>query len=97
MTKFGELIFVNRPVLINFYIEQHGLVDDVSFLREVVTTLGSQAKVVKMNIRENESLTDALRITEAPTFVIYKNGEMKWRRGGKLDANRLIQQLKKYL
>lgn len=96
MTKFGELICVNRPVLLNFYIEQYGFTDDVGLLCEVTAALGSQAKVVKMNIRENESLTDALRITEAPTFVIYKNGEMKWRRGGKLDAKRLIQQLKKY-
>jgi len=63
MTKFGEIISINKPVL----------------------------------IKKNEVLADALRVKGNPTFMIYMNGEMKWRKTGEQDANTLIGLVQQYI
>lgn len=97
MAKFGELISTEKPVLIDFYFDwddEHGSLDT---LRNVVAVLGSKAKVIKINIKKNETLARALRVKGSPTFMIYKSGEMKWRKTGELDASTLIGLIEKYI
>lgn len=91
MSKFGELINTQVPVLIDFYtdwnepsVSMHPVISDVA------AALGDRAKVIKINIDLNKELADALRIKGLPTLMIYKEGEMKWRQSGELDANTII-------
>ncbi|SDR66136.1 thioredoxin 1 [Polaribacter sp. KT25b] len=96
MTKFGELIGVNIPVLIDFYADWNEVENSTDTLRDVAAALGDKAKVIKIDIKKNETLADALRVKGNPTFIIYKNGEMKWRQTGHQDANTLIGLVQKY-
>ena len=98
MSKFGELIDVDIPVLLDFYSEwneQSKAMHPV--LRDVAATLGDKAKVIKIDVEKNEELADALRVKAYPTFIIYKNGEMKWRQSGEQDANTLINIISEYV
>ena len=97
MTKFGELISVKKPVLIDFYFDWDETDTSLDTLRDVVAALGDKAKVIKIDIKKNELLADALRVKGNPTFMIYKNGEMKWRQTGEQDANTLIGLVQKYV
>ncbi len=98
MAKFGELISSNIPVLIDFYAEWEDTTDDLhSVLRDVAAALGDKAKVIKIDVDKNETLANALRIKANPTFIIYKEGEMKWRQTGEQDANTLIGLVEKYV
>ncbi|MCK5814927.1 MAG: thioredoxin [Flavobacteriaceae bacterium] len=98
MAKFGELISSNIPVLIDFYAELENTTDDLhSVLRDVAAALGDKAKVVKIDIAKNETLVNALRVKGNPTFIIYKDGEMKWRQIGDQDANTLINLVERYV
>ncbi|WP_341221764.1 thioredoxin family protein [Polaribacter atrinae] len=97
MAKFGELISAEKPVLIDFYKDWNELDNAVHTLRDVAAVLGDKAKVIKIDIAKNEALAEALRVNGNPTFMIYKNGEMKWRQTGLLDANSLIALVLKYL
>ncbi|MEN8765827.1 MAG: thioredoxin family protein [Wenyingzhuangia sp.] len=98
MTKFGDLINVEMPVLIDFYAqwseeeEETGVV-----LNDVVAALGDKAKVMKIDIAKNETLVNALKVKANPTFLIYKNGELKWRQSGEQDANTLIAMVQQYV
>jgi len=97
MTKFGELITSEIPVLIDFYAEWEEESNDLhSVLRDVAAALGDKAKVIKIDIEKNETLANALRIKGNPTFIIYKDGEMKWRQSGDQDANSLISLVQQY-
>ena len=96
MAKFGELISVEKPVLIDFYTDSNDVENTLEILRSVVAALGDSAKVIKIDISKNEILVDALRVKGNPTFMIYKNGEMKWRQTGFQDANTLISLVQKY-
>ncbi len=98
MTKFGELIGSEIPTLIDFHKEWENEDNQSlhSTLRDVAAALGDKAKVVKIDISKNETLAAALRIKGNPTFIIYKDGEMKWRQTGLQDANTLISLVQQY-
>lgn len=97
MAKFGELISVQKPVLIDFYSDWSDTENSLTTLRDIAAALGDSAKVIKIDIKKNEVLADALRVKGNPTFMIYKDGEMKWRQTGHQDANTLIGLVQKYL
>jgi thioredoxin 1 len=98
MAKFGELISSNIPVLIDFYTEWEDETNNFhATLRDVAAALGDNAKVIKIDVEKNEILANALRIKGNPTFIIYKDGEMKWRQSGVQDANTLINLVQQYV
>ncbi|AUC85437.1 thiol reductase thioredoxin [Polaribacter sp. ALD11] len=97
MTKFGELISVQKPVLIDFYTDLGDAENTLKILKGVAAALGDTAKVIKIDITKNEFLADSLRVKGNPTFMIYKNGEMKWRQTGFQDANTLIGLVQQYI
>ncbi|HET8855751.1 MAG TPA: thioredoxin family protein [Salinimicrobium sp.] len=97
MAKFGSLIDLEIPVLLEFYAgwdkastEMHPVLKDVS------AALGDKAKVIKIDIDKNSELAEALRVKTLPTLVIYKGGEMKWRSSGQQSANTLISLVSDY-
>ncbi len=95
MSKFGELINANIPVLIDFYTEwNEPSVSMHPVIRDVAAALGDKAKVIKIDVDKNQELADALRIKSLPTMMIYKGGEMVWRQSGELDANTIISLVK---
>jgi len=91
MSKFGELIETQVPVLLDFYADWDEACKDMHpVLRDVAAALGDKARVIKIDVEKNEELSKALRVKGLPTLMIYKEGEMKWRQSGEQDANTLI-------
>ncbi|TRW26526.1 thioredoxin family protein [Flavobacterium zepuense] len=91
MSKFGELINSQVPVLIDFYTEwNEPSVSMHPVIRDVAAALGDKAKVIKIDVDKNQELAEALRIKGLPTLMIYKDGQMVWRQSGELDANTII-------
>ena len=98
MSKFGELIDVDIPVLLDFYTEWNDQSTAMhAVLRDVAAALGDKAKVIKIDVEKNQELADALRVKGLPTLIIYKDGEMKWRQSGEQDANTLIGIIQQYI
>ena len=98
MSKFGELIDVEVPVLLDFFTEWNEPSTAMHpVLRDVAAALGDKAKVIKIDVDKNKELAEALRVKGLPTLIIYKNGEMKWRQSGELDANTLISLVQEYV
>ncbi len=98
MSKFGEIIETNVPVLLDFYAEWDKACKDMHpVLRDVAAALGNKARVIKIDIDKNKELSEALRVKGLPTLMIYKDGEMKWRQSGEQDANTLIDLVKEFV
>ena len=77
MSKFGELIDLHVPVLLDFYAEwneQSTAMHPV--LRDVAAALGDRGKVIKIDVDKNKELSQALRVKGLPTLMIYK--KVKW-------------------
>lgn len=99
MSKFGELVNSEIPVLIDFYSNWDEAQEDeaTALLKKVAVALGDAAKVIKIDTVKNGTLAKALRIKNNPTFIIYKNSDMKWRQSGKQDAASLINMVVQFL
>lgn len=98
MSKFGDLIDVDVPVLFDFFREQDDASNSMQFiLNDVLAVLGDKVKVIKIDVDKNTALSEALRVKTLPTLIIYKSGDMKWRQSGELDANTIIGLLQDYI
>ena len=98
MSKFGELIDVEIPVLLDFFTEWNDPSTAMHVvLRDVAAALGDKAKVIKIDVEKKQELAEALRVKALPTLIIYKGGEMKWRQSGEQDANTLIGIIQQYV
>lgn len=96
MSKFGELIAQEIPVLLSFYTST----SEVKMLNELLlntaATLGKNAKVVKIDVDKNRELADVLRVKSLPTFILYVKEEMVWRESGLLTKNNLVEVVYKH-
>ncbi|MDT0293424.1 thioredoxin family protein [Mesonia ostreae] len=98
MSKFGELIDLEKPVLLDFYTEWSE--KDTSthqILKDVASALGDKAKVIKIDVDKNRALAGSLRVENLPCFILYKKGEMLWRQSGQQDAESLIAIVNKHI
>ena len=98
MSKFGDLIDVDVPVLFDFFREQDDASNSMQFiLKDVLAVLGDKVRIIKIDVDKNTALSEALRVKTLPTLIIYKSGDMKWRQSGELDANTIIGLLQDYI
>ena len=98
MSKFGELIGLEVPVLLDFYSDDNDSSNIIHpVLRDVAAAIGDKCKVIKINVDKNNELAEALRVKMLPTLMIYKSGEMVWRQSGEQDANTLVGLIKDFI
>ena len=98
MSKFGELIDSEMPILLDFYTDWNECSTSMHpVLKDVAAAIGDKGKVIKINVDKNNELAEALRIKMLPTLMIYKSGEMVWRQSGEQDADTLINLIKEFI
>ena len=97
MSKFGDLLDENIPVLLVFNRQDEASVDLNPVLKDVAAALGDKGKVIKIDVDKNHKLSEALRVKVLPTLMIYKYSEMVWRQSGEQDANTLISLLQDHI
>ena len=97
MSKFGDLLDENIPVLLVFNRQYAASVDLHPVLKDVAAALSDKGKVIKIDVDKNHKLSEALRVKVLPTLMIYKYSEMVWRQSGEQDANTLISLLKDHV
>ena len=98
MSKFGEIIDSDMPILLDFYTDWNESSTSMHpVLKDVAAAIGDKGKIIKINIDKNNELAQALRIKGLPTLMIYKSGDMVWRQSGEQDANTLINLMNEFI
>jgi thioredoxin 1 len=93
--SFTDLIHSEIPILVDFSAEWCGPCKAMMpILQEVVSEMGDNAKVVKIDVDQNRAIAEKYQIRGVPTLMIFKNGEMLWRQSGMQSAHALISLLK---
>ncbi|MBL7817063.1 MAG: thioredoxin [Saprospiraceae bacterium] len=96
--SFNELIQSDKPVLVDFSAEWCGPCKMLApILKEVKNKVGDDAKIVKIDVDANPTISQQLQIRSVPTLIVFQNGEAKWRQSGVVSATQLEQTLRQYM
>ncbi|PUB35858.1 thioredoxin [Elizabethkingia sp. YR214] len=96
--KFNELIQSERPVLINFFATWCQPCKVMSsVLNTVKRNVEEEARIVKIDIDQYQSIAAEYGVRSVPTLLLFKKGELLFRQSGVMDVNSLTTELKKYI
>jgi thioredoxin 1 len=92
-----EVIESTRPVLVDMYADWCGPCRAMMPIVEDLAQELEGIKVVKINIDNASSLTREYKVTGIPTFLFFKNGELKGKVSGKYSKEQLKKEIDRYL
>lgn len=97
MNKFGDIIQSDKPVLVDFFAEWCGPCKVMApILKEVKSRLGEEVTILKVDVDKNPETARSYNIQGVPTLILFRNGNIKWRQSGVVNARDLQSVLKNY-
>lgn len=99
MEKFENLInSTTVPVLVDFYATWCGPCKIMHpILENVKSRVGDKARIVKIDVDEQQALAMQYRIQAVPTLMLFKNGQQVWRQSGVVQSNELVSLIEQYV
>lgn len=97
MEKFEDIIKSKTPVLVDFYATWCGPCKMMHpVLEELHAKIGDKARIIKIDIDNNQSLATSYNVRSVPTLMIFKDGKLEWRASGYQPLESLEQVISQY-
>lgn len=98
MNAFEELIGSGKPVLVDFTATWCGPCKIMApILEEVKRSLGNRLTIIKVDIDKSPATAGSFQVQGVPTLILFREGIIKWRQSGVLNAPALINAIGHYL
>ena len=59
-------------------------------LKSIKRHFGDDIKILKINVDKNEKVAGKFQVRGIPTFILFKEGEIKWRKSGVIEEKEFI-------
>ena len=91
LETFQEIIKGETPVLVDFYADWCNPCKMMNpTLKSIKKHFGDNIKILKINVDNNERVAGKFQVKGIPTFILFKEGEIKWRKSGVIDEKEFI-------
>lgn len=98
MNNFETHINGGVPVVVDFFADWCGPCKMMPpILKEVKQKAGERATILKMDVDKNRYYAEKYGIQSIPTLIIFKNGQILWRKSGVSSAGEIMQHLQSHL
>jgi len=95
--KFNEAINAPKPVLVDFFATWCGPCQSMApVLEKLKKKLGDKVTILKVDVDKNPKVAAQFKISGVPTFILFKEGKVKWRQSGMLSSIQLEQIIANY-
>ena len=98
MESFKEIIGGKEPVLVDFYATwcgpckmMHPTIDELS------NDFEGKMRILKVDIDKNNAAANKYKIQAVPTFILFREGEIKWRNSGVMDKQALTNAINPFI
>lgn len=94
--KFKDIIGQDKAVLVDFSAEWCGPCKMMQpILQQVKKQMGDSVSVVKIDVDRNPAIAQRYNIRSVPTLMIFRKGDLKWKKMGVVQAAELSSELSK--
>lgn len=98
LNDFKKMIESPKPVLVDFHTVWCAPCRKMApVVDEIEKEFANKAVVKRIDMDKSKEVGKEYEITGVPVFIIFMNGEVKWKHNGLISKDELVEKLKEYL
>ncbi len=97
MSEFQNKLKSDTLTLVDFYAPWCGPCKTMMpVLDQLKEKLGDKINILKVDVDKNAEAAQKYRIMGVPTFILFRKGEIKWRKPGTFTLHQLLEIIEEF-